>query len=93
MVLESLAELEQKVQLVEDLCNSADCFPIEKDAADENNPVGYEAVEKNIDIGTGIETLSGEAAKFVSSSGTLSSVNIMLVLLLSAIAIAMPCSL
>ena len=91
MVLESLAEPDQKVQLVDDLCNSAECFPIEKDAADENNPVDYEAVEKNIEIGTGIETLSGEAAKFVSSSSSLSSVNIMLVWLLSAI--LMMCSL
>eukprot|EP00090_Calanus_glacialis_P015259 TRINITY_DN24113_c0_g1_i1.p1 TRINITY_DN24113_c0_g1~~TRINITY_DN24113_c0_g1_i1.p1 ORF type:complete len:310 (-),score=80.49 TRINITY_DN24113_c0_g1_i1:110-1018(-) len=83
--IESSVEPDQKVQLVEELCNSADCFLLEKNAADDENPVDYEAVDKTIVIGTGIETFSEEAAKFVSSSTSLLLGNIILVLLISAL--------
>ena len=59
--LEPSAKPDQKVQLVDELCNSADCFITEKDAVNDNYPVDYEAVEKQIEIGTALETLSGMA--------------------------------
>jgi len=56
-----------KVQLVEDLCNSADCATENEDAADDSNPVDNEVVDKTIDVGAGFQTFSEEAAGFIEN--------------------------
>jgi len=82
---ESAAEPFQKDKLVEEPCNSADCSLTEKSAEDDNNPVDYEAVEKQINIGTGLESLSEEASTFVESSNSQPSLNTLLVFLVLAV--------
>merc|ERR1712106_1071378 len=47
----------EEVHLVEELCDSADCFQKLNKAEDDNYPVDCEAVEDAIDMGTGMETM------------------------------------
>jgi len=73
-----------EVHLVKELCDSSDCYNKPKDSSDDNYPADYEAVEKTIELGTGVETMSEEAAAFVSSSSSSFYVNIILVWVISS---------
>jgi len=81
-ILETIESV--KVYLVEDICSSADCYQTEQEASDLANPVDYEEVIEPMDSGTGIETLSEEAAAFIASSSSPIFVNILLVWVISA---------
>jgi len=74
----------EEVHLVEELCDSADCFHKLNKAADDNYPVDYEAVEDTIDMGTGVDTMSEEAAALIASSSSSFCVNIISVWLISS---------
>ena len=48
------------MELVEDLCDSADCYlPVRDADNDDINPVDYQALEKTVDSGSDVEILSG----------------------------------
>jgi len=84
-ILEKIESLDVKVYLVEDVCSSADCYQTEQEASDlVYYPVDYEEVIESMDSGTGIETMSEEAAAFIASSSSPIFVNILLVWVISA---------
>merc|ERR1712106_311710 len=74
----------EEVYLVEELCDSANCFKKLNKAGEENDPVDYEAVEDTIDMGTGVDTMSEEAAALMTSSSSSFCVNIILVWVISS---------
>merc|ERR1711892_1324701 len=83
-ILEEIEYSDVKVYLVEDLCNSADCYQTQQEASDLAVPFDHEAVIESLDSVTGIETLSEEAAAFIDSSSSPIFVNILLVWVISA---------
>jgi len=62
-------ENDHMVHLVEDLCNSADCESNDIDAVDDSYPVDTERTDKTFDVGSRLESFSGEAAGYVQSNG------------------------
>jgi len=74
----------EEVHLVEEICDSADCYQKLNKATDDTYPVDYEAVEDIIELGTGVETMSEEAAAFIASSSSLFCVDIILVWVISS---------
>merc|ERR1711892_1458346 len=78
-ILERIESSDVKVYLVEDICSSADCYQTEQEASNLAYPFDYEEVIESKDSGTGIETMSEEAAAFIASSSSPVFVNILLV--------------
>jgi len=73
------------IDIPDSSCSSAACDPtsmIEEDQYEPFTPEASEAIENNVATGTGINILSGEAAKFVESAGCWLKVNLLLVLFL-----------
>merc|ERR1712106_1042733 len=78
-ILEQIEYSDVKVYLVEDICDSADCYQTQQEASDLADPLDNLEVIESLDSGTGIETLSEEAAAFIASSSSPILVNILLV--------------
>jgi len=74
------------VELVEDLCDSADCYLTVRDTDnDDINHVDYEALEKTVDSGSDVEILSEPAAIYIESSSNSSFPSYALVWLLAGV--------
>jgi len=75
----------EPIELLDSSCSSAACDPtstFEEEQYDTFIPEASEAIENNVATGTGINILSGQAAKFVESAGCWLKVNHLLILIL-----------
>jgi len=86
-ILEITDTASTPVELVDDLCDSADCYlPARDNDNDDINPVDYEALEKTVDSGSDVEMFSEPAAIFIeSSSNALPFLSLVLAWLLAAV--------